>query len=54
MDILRFSSEKASEAQEARLRELYLKARYRGVAEKEEAQEAEQLLETMKKNWNAG
>ncbi len=54
MDILRFSSEKASEAQEARLRELYIKARYRGVAEKEEAAEAEQLLETMKKNWNAG
>lgn len=51
LDILLFSQGNASEKGEARLRELYVKARYRGVAEKEEAEEAEQILELIR---NAG
>ncbi len=48
LDILRFSQGNPSEDGEARLRELYVKARYRGIADQEEAQEAEQILARVK------
>ncbi|MBR2263711.1 MAG: hypothetical protein IJ917_05105 [Firmicutes bacterium] len=49
LDILKFSEETQSIEAEERLRQLYIKARYRGNAEKEEALEAERILEMLSK-----
>ena len=48
LDVLRFSEGSAREAEESRLRALYVKARYRGIADPEEAKEAEQILKLLK------
>ncbi len=49
LDILKFSAETQSIEAEERLRQLYIKARYKGDAEKEEALEAERILEMLSK-----
>ena len=50
LDVLRFSGETQSSEAEKRLRQLYIKARYKGDAEKEEALEAERILEMLSRN----
>lgn len=54
LDVLRFSGETQSVEAEERLRQLYIKARYRGDAEKEEALEAERILEMLSKQGRNG
>ena len=49
LDILHFAEDGVEDENEVRLRELYLKARYLGKAEKAEAKEAERILEVLKK-----